>query len=302
MISPKNMQVEEYQWKRYGSVGLYGKLCVPPDVPLIALVIVVHGTGEHVGCYDDLAEKFTAQSVGLFAFDLRGHGRSSGKRGHGSLKIIKDDLRFVIGIMRQKFPDIPVVLFGHSMGGHIVLSYAIDGSVEVQGVIALSPWLKLVNPPSPVVVRLAKRASYVMPRFTVRMGIKAEQLVHDGVGAKSSSTDPLLHKKISIKLFSDVWANSETILSNQHRMNVPLLLMHGTADPLTSYQASKSVAHNAGEHATFKQWQGMYHNLLNDTRSEIVFQYMMKWLSKQIIEKEKGNGTVQNRRKMYRIV
>ena len=277
------MQIEEYYWKR----ELYGKLCIPSGALMSALLIVVHGTGEHVGCYDDLAEKFTAQSVGLFAFDLRGHGRSSGKRGHSSFKIIKNDLLFVIGIMRQKFPNVPIVLFGHSMGGHIVLSYAIDMNNQIQGVIASSPWLKLVNPPSPMLVRIAKLASHIIPWFTVRTGIKAEQLVHDGVCARSSKTDPLLHKKISVRLFSDLWTNSEIILSNRCPINVPLLLMHGTADRLTSYQAGKLFAQNAGKNATFKPWPDMHHNLLNDTRSEVVVQHILKWLSKQVIEKEK---------------
>jgi alpha-beta hydrolase superfamily lysophospholipase len=261
---------------------MYGKLFTPPNASLNALVIVIHGIGEHCGCYDDLAEKFAVRSVGLFAFDLQGHGRSPGRRGHTSIKTIKDDLRFVIEIMRQRFPDLPVVLFGHSLGGHIALSYAIDGNDKVQGVIASSPWLKMINPPSSLLIGLAKWVSPVLPWITVQTGIKAGQLAQGGVGVKSSKTDPLLHKKISIKLFTDLWANSKTILCNPHRIRIPLLLMHGTADPLTSCDASESFAQNAGEYATFKQWNDMRHNLLNDTGSEEVFQYIMKWLSKLI--------------------
>jgi alpha-beta hydrolase superfamily lysophospholipase len=259
------------------------------------LIVIVHGIGEHSGCYDEWVERFVLQSVGVLVFDLRGHGRSPGIRGHASINTIKDDLRAIIKNMHKKFPGVPIVLFGHSMGGHIVLSYAINKNVKVQGIIASSPWSKLVHPPSPLLIRLAKWASHVVPWLTVRTGIKADQLSQ--TGAKSTKTDPLLHKKISVKLFTDLWTNSETILRNKHRLHIPLLLMHGTADPLTSYQASKSFAQNAGEYTTFKQWHGMRHNLLNDTGNEVVFQYVMKWLSKQIIE----NGTVQNSCKMYRI-
>ncbi|MDR1171759.1 MAG: lysophospholipase [Bacteroidales bacterium] len=262
-----------------------------------ALIIMVHGIGEHSDCYDKWAERFALQSVGFLAFDLRGHGHSPGIRGHASINVIKDDLRAIIKSMHKKFPGIPIVLFGHSMGGHIVLSYAIDKNVKVQGIIASSPWLKLVDPPSPLLIRIAEWASHIVPWLTVCTGIKSGQLSRNGVGTKSTETDPLLHKKISIKFFTDLWMNSETILRNKHRFNIPLLLMHGTADPLTSYQASKSFVQNAGEYTTFKQWRSMRHDLLNDTGNEVVFQYVMKWLSKKII----GNGVVQNNRKMYRV-
>lgn len=297
------MQVEKYRWKISQSVELHGKLSTPDGVSDVlsgqglmkALVVMVHGIGEHSGCYDRLAERFVAQSAGFLTFDLRGHGRSSGVRGHASVKAIKSDLRVIVKSMCKKFPDVPIVLFGHSMGGHVVLSYALDKNIRVQGIIALSPMLKLVRPPSPLLFRLARWTSHVAPWFTVRTGIKANQLSKNTT--RNSKTDPLLHKRISVKLFVDLLTNSETIFRNKHRLNVPLLLMHGTADPITSHQGSQSFARNTSEYTTLKLWHGMYHDLLNDAGNEAVFQYITKWLSNKIIQ----NGKVQNGRKMYRV-
>ena len=288
------MQVKECYWKRPGSVELYGRLWIP-DVPMDALVVMVHGVGEHSGCYDDVAEKFTLQSFGFLAFDLRGHGRSSGIRGHASINLINKDLRLIIKDMSKKFPNIPIILFGHSMGGHVVLNYAVGKKVKVQGVISSSPWLKLVKPPIPLLVMAAKWGSRITPWLTVRTGVRGNQLSQGTAKKKSTKTDPLLHKKISIGFFSDLWKNSKMIIQNKHRLNIPLLLMHGTADTLTSHQTSKSFAQNSGEFTTFKQWEGMHHDLLNDEGSEEVFRYVVKWLSKQIVK----DGTVQNSRKMY---
>ena len=279
------MQVEDYCWKRAKSVELYGKLFIP-DSPVSVLVIMVHGIGEHSGCYDEWGEKFTLQSIGFLAFDLRGHGRSSGRRGHASILDIKDDLQAIIKDIRKRFSDIPVVLLGHSMGGHIVLSFAIDQqNVDIQGVIVSSPWLQLVRPPSLLLVKAAQWASYLVPWITVRTGIRAEQLSQGSVGTKSTKTDPLLHKRISIKLFSDLYANSETLLRNNHRLNVPVLMMHGTSDSLVSFKASKLFARKNKKMITFRKWSKMRHDLLHDARKDMVFRYVTYWLSKHIIAK-----------------
>ena len=253
-----------------------------------ALVIMVHGLGEHSGCYDIWAEKFTQKSVGFLTFDMRGHGKSPGIRGHASIRNLKNDLQTIVQNMREKFPDIPLVLMGHSMGAQVVLSYAVDHHVEIQGVIASSPGLKFLHPSSSFLLWLARWASYIVPWLTVRTGIKAAQLSPNSAATRSTKKDPLLHKKISFKLFSDLWKNGEMLLRNREQVNMPLLLMHGTDDPLCSFQASKSFAQNAGKYATFKPWDGMRHNLLNDADSDAVFQYLMNWLSNMIVE----NGTV----------
>jgi alpha-beta hydrolase superfamily lysophospholipase len=255
------------------------------DGSVRALVVMVHGIGEHSGCYGHWAEMFATQSVGFLTFDLRGHGRSKGIRGHASMNAIKDDLQTIIKNMQKRFPGIPIVLFGHSMGGQIVLNHALAKNVKVQGIIASSPWLKLVHPPSLLLAWIVGCASYVVPWITVSTGLKAEQLSHDGAGMKSTKTDPLLHKKISFKLFTDLWKNGKMMIRNKYRLNIPLLLMHGTDDPVTSYQASKLFSQNAEGNVTFKEWHGMRHNLLNDAGNGNVFQYVMEWLSNQIIKK-----------------
>jgi len=266
---------------------MFGKLSTPYGA-MNALVIMVHGVGEHSGCYNIWTEKFTRQSVGFLTFDLRGHGNSPGIRGHASIRIIKNDLQNIIQNMREKHPKIPIILFGHSMGGQIVLSYTLDHPAKVQGVIASSPWLELVHPPSAFLLWLAGWASHVVPWLTVRTGIRADQLSPNSAVKKSTKKDPLLHKKISIKLFSDLWKNGEKLLRNRQQANIPLLLMHGNADSLCSFEASKTFAQNAGKHATFKEWDGMRHDLLNNDDSDDVFQYVMNWLSNKVIE----NGTV----------
>ncbi len=292
------MQVEEFYWERPKRARLYGRMWLPQQ-SMTGLVIMIHGVGEHSGCYEQWAQKFVNESIGFLAFDLRGHGKSTGKRGHASYKAIKDDLRWVIKTMRKKFPQTPLILYGHSMGGNIVLEYALSRGVNVQGIIASSPWLKLVNPPSPIIMRVAKFVAKIFPSFTVRTGVRSEELGNTEAAGKSTKKDPLLHKKISVKLFMDIWNNGEWIMRNKHKINTPLLLMHGSLDQLTSCKATQSFARHSGPNTKFKQWRGMFHDLYNDPNNEIVFQYVVSWISRTI----EKYGVVQNdsKRKLYKV-
>ena len=281
------MQVEECYLKGSESVELYGKLYIPDD-SLNALLIIVHGIGQHSGCYNEWAEKFALQSIGVFTFDLRGHGRSSGKRGHTTINLIKDDIRVIINDMTLRFPDVPIVLFGNSMGGQIALSYAVDQNDGIQGVVASSPWLKLVNPPSRLLVKTAKLAARFVPGLTVRTGIKADQLSQGGGGTKSAKKDPLLHKRISVKLFSDLYANGEALLRGKNQLDIPFLLMHGTSDTLVSFKASKLFAERNRKNRkiiTFRKWQKMRHDLLNDSSKDMVYRFVIFWLSKNVFRR-----------------
>ena len=279
------IKVENCYWQRSKSVQLYGKIWIP-DGQMDALVIIVHGIGEHSGCYTQWAERFTGQSVGFLAFDMRGHGNSTGIRGHASLQVLIDDLQAIIKDMRRKFSDIPIVLLGYSMGGGIVLRYATDKNMMVQGIIASSPLLRIVHPPSPILLWLAKWASRIVPWLTVRTGISADQLSQGGNAIrKSTKTDPLLHKKISVKLFSDLRTNGEMILSKKYQPEIPVLLMHGTHDTLVSFKAAKSFSKRNRKHIDFKRWVKMRHDTLNSASSEMVFSYVMFWLSRKIIKK-----------------
>ena len=277
--------------------NLYGKLHLP-EGRMDAIIIIAHGIGEHGGCYDEWAEKFVAGSIGVVTFDMRGHGLSPGIRGHAAINSLIADLAIIVGEVQKKFEDVPVVLFGHSMGGQIALSAANCSNIKVQGVIASSPLLKLENPPSMWMTVLAKCASYTAPWITIRTGVKASQLSQTGIVAKSTKTDPLLHKKISVKLFSDLLANGKAIISKKYLPCAPVLLMHGTADTLVSFKASQKFSKKNRKVILFKAWRDMRHDLLNDAGKEMVFRFVMKWIYVNVLK----NGNVQNNSQMRRIV
>jgi alpha-beta hydrolase superfamily lysophospholipase len=113
-----------------------------PDGDIKAVICLIHGLGEHSSRYKHVAEYYQSKGYVVAVFDLRGHGKSQGQRGHyPSLEIALDDIRVFIDSTIAQFPGKPVFLYGHSLGGVMVLNYAIKIKNNLTGVIATSPGL-----------------------------------------------------------------------------------------------------------------------------------------------------------------
>jgi alpha-beta hydrolase superfamily lysophospholipase len=120
----------------------------------------------------------------------------------------------------------------------------------------------------------------------VRTGIKTEQLMHRHTGEKSTKTDPLMHKKISVGLFIDLWNAGRTLVQGQNRPDIPILLMFGEEDRIVSSSAGKTLAERIN--AEYRLWEDMGHDLHVEAENSKVFQYVLQWIKK--IE----NGNIQN--------
>lgn len=121
-----------------------------------AVIIMVHGIGEHIGRYSNWAEEFKKGNIAFMGVDLPGHGLSRGRRGHIRDYLLLDEIiDTMINECRKFFPGIPAFLYGHSLGGGIVLNYLLNNDPAVKGAIVTSPWLKLTFEPSKAKVMLA---------------------------------------------------------------------------------------------------------------------------------------------------
>ncbi|MDR3094628.1 MAG: lysophospholipase, partial [Bacteroidales bacterium] len=187
---------------------------------------------------------------------------------------LKSDLKAVIQKIHDEHPAAQLVLYGHSMGGLTALSYTTENDPSIAGVIASSPWIELLNPPPLLLIKMASVAAKIFPSCCVRTGIKAKQLTLNGSG-KSTKTDPLIHKKISIQLFTDMWNESRRIRQNGFRPNVPILLMFGSQDRLISYQTGEQLAKGAIE---YKLWDETGHDLHLEIGNGRALQYIVKWI------------------------
>lgn len=263
--------------------------CWAPDHQPKGLVCLVHGFGEHSGRYAHVAQAMVEADYAIIAFDQRGHGRTAGKRGFTpSYNLSLHDIDKLINTAKKQFPDLPTFLYGHSMGGGMVLNYTLRYKPDLQGVISASPWLRLTAPPPAAVTRAARLIGSVWKGFTITGKHEKGILSRDPAVDKAHLADPLTHSTISAALFFGANDGGAWVLSQAGNFPLPLLLMHGDADKLTSFAASQEFAANAPAATTFKAWPGYYHETHNDIGKEAVIATMIEWMNNRL-EGTKGN-------------
>ena len=271
---------KEYDWS-LGGQGIYAQAWLPDKDP-VSVVNLIHGMGEHSGRYHRWGELFAGSGRALVAMDLFGHGKTEGKTGHvKSYRLLLDQVDLMLERAAENFPDVPRVLYGHSMGGNVAINYAISKDPPVSALIASSPWLRLAIPVSGVEKAFSKITSSLAPGLRVKAkGVTAERLSHDPDHWTDLRNDPLVHRLISARYFYDVVRMGEYALKHIYRINKPFLLMHGNADEITSYKASEEFVANTSVRTELKIWEGLRHELHNEFEYREVFGFVVGWLKK----------------------
>jgi acylglycerol lipase len=249
-----------------------------PGEDLQAVVILVHGVGEHIQRYRELSEILCEENIGFAGVDLPGHGLSDGKRGHIKSYASTDEM---IGILlnesRKTFPGIPLFLYGHSLGGGIVLDHLVRKHPKVKGAIVTSPWLRLSFDPGRSKVKMVSIIKKILPSLVLPSGLVTEHLSHDKSLVENYRKDPLVHEKISVSLFCSAMFAADIALENASALRVPLLLMHGSDDMICSPAGSREFA-SKSELVELKIWDGGFHELHNELFRDEVFSYLINWI------------------------
>lgn len=254
-----------------------------PEGKIKAVVALIHGHGEHIGRYENVASALTSAGYVLAGYDSRGHGKSTGPRGYiPDYDALMNDIGAFISRLGEKYSGQPVFLYGHSMGGNQVINYALRRHPKIAGVIATGPWLKLAFEPSRVQVILARIMNNILRSFTQPSGLDTKGLSHDVEVVRLYDNDPLNHNKVSARLFVGMYESGLWALEHASEFSLPLLLMHGGADPITSAAASRQFAGQAGKNVTLSIWDGLYHEIHNEFEQGEVFKVMIEWLDKHI--------------------
>ena len=279
------MKMFEAEWQSGDGLHFYG--CGwEPDGKIKASIALVHGLGEHVGRYARVGEAFANAGYALMGFDLRGHGKSGGPRGHTpGYDILMDDVALLLEQIETRYTDLPGFLYGHSLGGNLVLNYALRRRPRVTGVIVTSPWLKLAFEPPVFQVTVGRLMNRIAPGFTQNSGLETAALSRDPEVVKAYVNDPLVHDKITARLFVELYESGLWALEHASDFPLPLLLMCGTGDRIISAEAGRQFAERGGEKVTWLAWDGWYHEIHNEPEKTQVLTTMFQWMSDLVNKK-----------------
>jgi alpha-beta hydrolase superfamily lysophospholipase len=244
--------------------------------------VVVHGHGEHAGRYQNFAEWFSPLGATTYAMDQRGHGHSTGQRGHTpNLSALLDDIDAVVTRAREERNG-PLVLIGHSLGGLIAIAYTLERPERVDRAIFSAPALQLRMKVSAWERAAAGILPRVAPRMSLANNVNAEDLSHDRVVVEAYRTDPLVHNQITAGMYGATIAQGESLIQRAPQLKVPFLLMHGRDDHIVDPAGSQRFFVRAtAPGRAFCLYPGMYHEIFNEVGNEKVFADIESWLTEQ---------------------
>ena len=245
-------------------------------------VLILHGFGEHSGRYQALAGRLVAAGIAVHTFDHRGHGRSGGGRGHIQRWA---QFRHDAGRMASELADasLPLFCYGHSMGGLMVLDYALHGEGPAPaGVIASAPFLWPEGVPA-WRRALAAVAARLAPTFTESARINASVLSRDPVVVRDYEQDPLVHGEITARLAHEMFGTARRTRAAGAGIRQPLLIVHGEADRLAPAVGSErffaGVTH---PDRTRRTWPDTRHEPHNDLDRDEVITTIRDWVLARI--------------------
>jgi alpha-beta hydrolase superfamily lysophospholipase len=272
----------QYSWKTKENICLFAQAWAP-DGDIKAVLTLVHGIGEHSGRYESVGMMLNIEGYALLGMDLRGHGKSEGSRGHFTFEEGLDDIDLMLSQARELFPGKPIFLYGHSMGGLLVLDYAMKRPVDaLQGLIVTSPALGTATPVPGWKINLARVMKTINPSMTMDNGLDVSAISHNPGVVAAYKSDPLVHPLISARLGWDLLQTGPWLIEHAAEFPaVPILLMQGNADRIVDPAATRKFAKTVKKaDITFQLWEGGYHEMHNEPNRDEVFNVMLHWLDR----------------------
>jgi len=279
--------VEEPLQTRDGLTLFFRWASPPPEAPPNgALVLITHGFGEHSARYWHVRDALLARGFTVAAYDLRGHGRSTGRRGDApAFAAFLEDMALVLRHARHH-PSLPeggarrVFLFGHSLGGLLTLRFLEENGTAVDGAVVASPWIRLAFEPPWWKRAVARLALRLCPGIRMVTGMNPARLSRDQAFLAAMPDLHLSHHTLSARLYHEILLACGEARSRAGAITVPLLLLHGQKDPVTSWRATSALFETLpGPDKILKLYPDTLHETHNDLEREQVLADVTAWLA-----------------------
>ena len=276
------MKTFESGWTDKDGLKFYSRGWEPEGKPK-AVVALVHGLGEHIGRFAHVGEAFSKAGYALMGLDLRGHGQSGGPRGHTpSIEAYIRDIDLLLEHVHSRYPGLPTFLYGHSLGGILVLNYALRRRPDLKGVIATSSGLHTALEQQRIKVLLANVLGRLAPTALMPSGLDTSKLSHDPQVEQVYIKDPLVHDRVSLGFGKTMLEANRWVLQHASEFPLPLLLMHGTADQIAFPSGSKEFAAALGDKAKLVLWNDLYHETHNEPEKAQVLKTAVDWMDERL--------------------
>jgi len=278
------MQHTEGKFTARDSLELYHQAWLPDGEPKAAFV-VVHGYGEHSGRYFNPVNYFVPRSLAFYAYDLRGHGKSPGPRGHiVHFDEYLADTHAFLKLVRELNPGRRLFLLGHSLGGLIVSAYVENYPTDdLSGLIMSSAFLGFRMQVPAVKAAMGRVMSSLMPALTMKNDLSAALLSHDPAVAAAYDADPLNHHVGTARFLTEVTTAQARTLERAGEVRLPLLVMYAGDDQIADPECSRFFFERAASaDKTLHGYDGYYHEIFNETNKEVVFKDWERWLAGRV--------------------
>lgn len=256
-----------------------------PGASAKAVLLVVHGSGEHSARYGNVVDYSVPRGYAVCAFDLYGHGKSGGSR-----KFIRkfEDYAEILAkydrLVRQRVPDAPVFLVAHSLGTLIALYYLLDHQADFRGAVLSGSLVKVPENVSVATIVVGRLLSRLMPRAGILDQSYDELISRDPDVVRAARADPLMyHGKMTARLAAESLRAMQRIERQQASITLPLLILHGGADRIVEPSNARLLAERVGsEDTTVRLYDGLYHEVVNEPERHQVFNDIEKWLAPRL--------------------
>lgn len=274
-----------------GGYRIFMRTWRPTQAPR-GVVVICHGVNSHGGQYLWAAEQFVAGGFAVYALDLRGRGQSEGPRFYvDDIADYTQDLGRLVEIAKQREPGLPVFLLGHSAGGVVSCTYALDHQNELAGLICESFAFKVPAPD--FVLAIIKGLSRIAPKLPV-LKLKNEDFSRDPEAVRTLNADPLIAGEVQPAMTVAALVRADERLKREFpRITLPVFIMHGAADKATVPSGSQFFFDTVGSRdKTLKMYDGHAHDLLNDIGKEQVMADTQAWIDARIGHSDRRDGVV----------
>jgi alpha-beta hydrolase superfamily lysophospholipase len=281
-MPPTKISAVEFYLETAGDPRRLHGLAWEPDRPPRGRISIVHGLGDHAARYRHVAEELVRIGFAVEALDLPGHGQSTGSRGH-----VRgwNDYRDAMEVWMKRSASLPGaetrVILGQSMGAFVALDWALGHPKGLKSLVLCGAPFEVVLRPSMLKVKAAQLAAKFWPRFSQGNTILPSMLSRDPDIVRAHSQDPLVHYRISARLFFEFQRMRMELVRRASELPVDTLIIHGGADPISSIVGAQRWAARAPEdRVTCRFYPGLLHEVLNELERKDVLGDLVEWIDK----------------------